>query len=82
MEAMILNPTVDSIVQMAQGLSWRERDEIVERLSKCDHPEGDYSDPAVYQKEIAQRALDMREGRVKGIPGEEVFREVDEELGL
>ncbi len=62
------------------GLPARSRAELAERLlaslDEDEVPELDESQVAVYRR----RAADLAEGRVEGIPAEEVLRRLDEKL--
>lgn len=69
------------VVEKALTLSAREREMIVARLveSLGDEP-AEEGVEAAWDVEIARRVEDIRSGRVKTIPGEQVLRELAEEF--
>jgi putative addiction module component (TIGR02574 family) len=68
-------PSVEEIIRAAESLPVEDRAFVVDQLLRTlNRP-----DPEIDQKwlEIAQRRLDeLRSGKVKAVPGEEVFEKV------
>ena len=76
-----LTPQVSELLEKALALSSEERGQLIDRL--VESLDGEPADPgaeAAWDEEIKRRVEDIRSGRVKTIPGEEVLREMAEEF--
>jgi putative addiction module component (TIGR02574 family) len=72
---------VSELLEKALTLSEQERELLVDRLSdslNSESPEAGME--AAWDEEIKRRVDDIRSGRVKTIPGEQVLRELAEEF--
>ena len=67
--------TVDQIVEEARHWPPEKVGELVERLTEDLHS-GSPEFEAAWQAEIARRVEEIRSGKVRGIPGEEVSARV------
>jgi putative addiction module component (TIGR02574 family) len=76
-----MTPQVSELLEKALTLSTEERGELAARLidSLDDGPAEEGVEEA-WQEEINRRMDDIRTGRVKTIPGEQVLRELAEEF--
>jgi putative addiction module component (TIGR02574 family) len=76
-----MTPQVSELLEKALGLSTRERGLLIDRLveSLDDEPAGEGVE-AAWEEEIKRRVDEIRSGRVKTIPGEQVLRELAEEF--
>jgi putative addiction module component (TIGR02574 family) len=76
-----MTPQVSELLQKALALSAQERGLLIDRLveSLDDEPAEEGVEEA-WAEEIKRRVDDIRSGRVKTIPSEQVFRELEEEL--
>lgn len=70
--------SIDSIFEDALALSDESRLQLVERLVST--IESDPSLEAEQIQEVQRRMEDVRSGRVKPIPGEQVFAEIEQSL--
>ena len=70
--------TIDSLFTEALALPDDSRLQLVERLNPTIQ-----SEPALEAEqlqEVQRRMADVREGRVQTLPGEQVFREIEQSL--
>jgi putative addiction module component (TIGR02574 family) len=76
-----LTPEVSELLEKALSLSEQERELVIDRLvgSLNNEPTG-VGVEAAWDEEIKRRVDDIRSGRVKTIPGEQVLRELAEEF--
>ncbi len=72
---------VSELLEKALSLSTRERGLLIDRLiESLDNLPADEGIEAAWGEEIRRRVDDIRSGRVKSIPGEQVLREIAEEF--
>jgi putative addiction module component (TIGR02574 family) len=76
-----MTPQVSELLEKALSLSTRERGLLIDRLVETlgDEP-AEEGVEAAWGEEIKRRVDDIRSGRVKAIPGEQVLREIAEEF--
>ncbi len=76
-----LTPQVSELLEKALALSTQERGLLIDKLiaSLDEAPEVEGVETA-WDEEIKRRVGDIRSGRVKTIPGEQVIRELAEEF--
>jgi putative addiction module component (TIGR02574 family) len=76
-----MTPQVLEVLDKALALSEEERGLVIARLNQSlgEEPAEEEVEEA-WATEIQQRVDDVRSGRVKTIPSEEVFRELEEEF--
>ena len=76
-----MTPQVPELLQKALTLSIEERWLLIDRLvESLDDEPADGGVEAAWVEEIKRRVDDIRSGRVKTIPGEQVLRELAEEF--
>jgi putative addiction module component (TIGR02574 family) len=72
---------VSELLEKALTLSTQERGLLIDRLIETlDNEPAEEGVEAAWGEEIKRRVDDIRSGRVKTIPGEQVLREVAEEF--
>jgi putative addiction module component (TIGR02574 family) len=72
---------VSEILEKALTLSSQERGLLIDRLvESLDDETAEEGVEAAWDEEIKSRVDDVRSGRVKTIPGEQVLRELAEEF--
>jgi putative addiction module component (TIGR02574 family) len=72
---------VSELLEKALSLSTRERGLLIDRLiESLDNLPAEEGVEAAWGEEIRRRVDDIRSGRVKAIPGEQVLREIAEEF--
>jgi putative addiction module component (TIGR02574 family) len=76
-----MTPQVSELLEKALTLSTQERGVLIDRLVESleDEP-AEEGVEAAWDEEIKRRVDDIRSGRVKTIPGEQVLRELAEEF--
>jgi len=76
-----MTPQVSEVLEKALALSTQERGLLIDRLIKTlDNEPAEDRVEAAWGEEIKRRVDDIRGGRVKAIPGEQVLRELAEEF--
>ena len=71
----MLTPQVSELLEKALTLSTRDRGLLIHRLiASLDEEAPEEGVEAAWDEEIKRRVDDIRSGRVKTIPGEEVLR--------
>ena len=76
-----MTPQVSELLEKALSLSTRERGLLIDRLVETlDDEPAEEGVEAAWGEEIKRRVDDIRSGRVKAIPGEQVLREIAEEF--
>jgi len=76
-----MTPQVSEVLEKALTLSTQERGLLIDRLVETlDNEPAEEGVEAAWDKEIKRRVDDIRSGRVKAIPGEQVVRELAEEF--
>ncbi len=76
-----MTPQVSELLEKALNLSPQERGLPIDRLvESLDNEPAEEGVEAAWDHEIKRRVDDIRSGRVKTIPGEEVLRELAEEF--
>ncbi len=76
-----MTPKVSELLEKALSLSTRERGLLIDRLVETlDDEPAEEGVQAAWDEEIKRRVDDIRSGRVKTIPGEQVLREIAEEF--
>ena len=76
-----MTPQVSELLAKAMALSSEERGMLIGRLvESLDDGVADEGVEAAWDEEIKRRVEDIRSGRVKTIPGEQVLREIAEEF--
>jgi putative addiction module component (TIGR02574 family) len=76
-----MTPQVSELLQKALKLSAQERGLLIDRLVETlDNEPVEVGVEAAWDEEIKRRVDDIRLGRVKTIPGEQVLREMAEEF--
>jgi putative addiction module component (TIGR02574 family) len=69
-----MTPQVSQLLQKALTLSTQERGQLIDRLvASLDDTAPEESVEAAWDEEIKRRVEDIRSGRVKTIPGEQVL---------
>ena len=72
--------TMDQIIQEARGWPPEKVGELVGRLTEDLHASDPETD-AAWKEEIDRRVEEIRSGKVKGIPGEEVSARIRKMIG-
>jgi putative addiction module component (TIGR02574 family) len=76
-----MTPQVSELLEKALSLSIHERGLLIDRLvESLDDEPAEEGVEAAWDDEIKRRVDDIRLGRVKTIPGEQVLRELAEEF--
>ena len=76
-----MTPQVSELLERALALSSEERGMLIDRLvESLDDEPAEEGVEAAWDAEIKRRVEDVRSGRVKTIPGEQVLRELAEEF--
>jgi putative addiction module component (TIGR02574 family) len=76
-----MTPQVSELLEKALTLSTQERGLLIDRLIETlDNEPVEEGVGAAWDAEIKRRVDDIRSGRVKTIPGEQVLRELAEEF--
>jgi putative addiction module component (TIGR02574 family) len=72
-----LTPQVSELLEKAMALSSQERGMLIDRLvESLDDEPGEEGAEAAWDEEIKRRVEDIRSGRVKTIPGEQVLARI------
>jgi putative addiction module component (TIGR02574 family) len=74
--------TLDQIVEEARQLPREQVAELVDRLTFELHDEPDTKIDAAWAEEVERRLAEIRSGKVKPIPGEEVMARARKIVGL
>ena len=76
-----INPQVSELLEKALALSTQDRGLLIDRLiESLDDAPPDEGVEAAWDEEIKRRVDDIRSGRVKTIPGEQVLQEMADEF--
>ena len=76
-----MTPQVSELLERALALTSEERGLLIDRLMvSLDDEPAEEGVEAAWDEEIKRRVDDIRSGRVKTIPGEQVLREMAEEF--
>lgn len=76
-----MTPQVSELLEKALSLSTHERGLLIDRLvESLDDEPAEEGVEAAWDDEIKRRVDDIRSGRVKTIPGEQVLRELADEF--
>jgi len=76
-----MTPQVSEVLEKALALSSHERGLLIDRLvESLDDGPAEEGVEAAWSDEIKRRVDDIRSGKVKMIPGEQVLRELAEEF--
>ena len=76
-----MTPQISELLERALTLSTQERGLLIDRLvESLDDEPAEAGVEAAWDEEIKRRVDDIRSGRVKTIPGEQVLRELVEEF--
>jgi putative addiction module component (TIGR02574 family) len=76
-----MTPQVSELLEKALALSTQERGLLIDRLVETlDNEPAEEGVEAAWDEEIKRRVEDIRSGRVKTVPGEQVLRELAEEF--
>jgi putative addiction module component (TIGR02574 family) len=75
-----MTPQVSELLERALTLSTQERGLFINRLVESRRRAAEAGVEAAWDEEIKRRVDDIRSGRVKTIPGEQVLREIAEEF--
>jgi putative addiction module component (TIGR02574 family) len=76
-----LTPQVSELLEKALALSTQDRGLLIDRLiASLEDGPPDEGVEAAWDEEIKRRVEDIRSGRVKTIPGEQVLREMADEF--
>jgi putative addiction module component (TIGR02574 family) len=76
-----MTPQVSELLEKALSLSTHERGLLIDRLvESLDDGPAEEGVEAAWGEEIKRRVDDIRSGRVKTIPGEQVLRELADEF--
>jgi putative addiction module component (TIGR02574 family) len=76
-----MNSQISELLEKALALSTQDRGLLARRLiESLDDEPAEEGVEAAWDTEIAKRVEDVRSGRVKLIPGEQVLREMEEEF--
>ena len=70
---------VDEIISMAESLPVDIKTTLVEKILNSLHPSQKEID-ALWAKEVEKRVNEIKTGKVKTIPGDEVFKEIQGKL--
>jgi putative addiction module component (TIGR02574 family) len=74
-------PQVSELLEKALALSTQERGLLIDRLvASLDEDPAEEGAEAAWDEEIKRRVDDIRSGRVKTIPGEQVLKELADEF--
>jgi putative addiction module component (TIGR02574 family) len=73
--------SIDDAFSLAQSLSFADQQILIERLLTA-QPQREFTPPASHLVEVERRWAEFEAGRMKAIPWEEVWAEVNAELGL
>jgi putative addiction module component (TIGR02574 family) len=74
-------PQVSELLEKALALSTQQRGLLIDRLiASLDDEPAEQGVEAAWDEEIKRRVDDIRSGRVKTIPGEQVLKELAEEF--
>jgi putative addiction module component (TIGR02574 family) len=74
-------PQVSELLEKALALSTPQRGLLIDRLiASLDDEPAEQGVEAAWDEEIKRRVDDIRSGRVKTIPGEQVLKELAEEF--
>jgi putative addiction module component (TIGR02574 family) len=77
-----MSMTLDQIVQEARQLPREQVAELVDRLTFELHDEPDAEHDAAWAEEVERRLAEIRSGKVKPVPGEEVMARARKIVGL
>ncbi len=69
----------NELISVAESLPLELKTELIETLLNSLNPSRKEIDE-LWAKEAEKRVLELRTGKVKAIPGEEVFREIQDKL--
>jgi putative addiction module component (TIGR02574 family) len=76
-----VTPQLSELLEKALALSTQDRGLLIDRLvASLDEEAPEEGVEAAWDEEIKRRVEDIRSGRVKTIPGEQVLRELAEEF--
>jgi len=75
-----MSMALEDVTREAIGLPRHQRLSLARLLIELDEPGPDADVEAAWEAEIAARLLAVREGRVEGIPYEQVLARVDRRL--
>jgi putative addiction module component (TIGR02574 family) len=76
-----LTPQVSEVLEKALALSTQERGLLIDHLiESLDEGHAEEGVEEAWDEEIKRRVDDIRSGKVKMIPGEQVLRELAEEF--
>lgn len=76
-----MTPQVSQLLEKALALSAQERGALIDCLiESLDDGPAEGAVEAVWDEEIKRRVEEVRSGRVKTIPGEQVLKEIAEEF--
>ncbi len=76
-----VTPQLSELLEKALALSTRDRSLLIDRLmASLDEESAEAGVEAAWDEEIKRRIDDIRSGRVKTIPGEQVLREIADEF--
>lgn len=76
-----VTPQLSELLEKALALSTQDRGLLIDRLiASLDDEAPETGVEAAWDEEIKSRVDDIRSGRVKTIPGEQVIRELAEEF--
>ncbi len=76
-----MNSQVSELLEKALALSTQDRGLLISRLiESLDEGPAEEGVEEAWAEEIERRVGDIRSGRVKTIPGEQVLREMEEEF--
>ena len=76
-----VTPQLSELLEKALALSTQDRGVLIHRLiASLDEEAPEEGVEAAWDEEIKRRVDDIRSGRVKTIPGEQVLRELAEEF--
>lgn len=80
-----MSEKAEQLKKVLAELSAEDRAELLDYLAGLEEVEEDLTREeweAAWAEEINRRVEEIRSGRAKTIPGDEVFRRIDEKLGL
>jgi putative addiction module component (TIGR02574 family) len=76
-----VTPQLSELLEKALALSTQDRGVLIHRLiASLDEDAPEEGVEAAWDEEIKRRVDDIRSGRVKTLPGEQVLRELAEEF--
>jgi putative addiction module component (TIGR02574 family) len=76
-----MTPQVSEVLEKALSLSEQERELLIDRLvGSLNNESAEVEVEAAWDEEIKRRVDEIRGGRVKTVPGEQVLREIAEEF--